>query len=143
MLSFFFRSTSTNAYDSFVKGASLTALLLTTSYSDCFDFTLSKVGDGYIDGAAFLFKILMNLTLLVTPTSGGIRKSAWVKWSGQMWKVLKWLIFCLVLAKKLNPFSCLSGSFSASWRQMLSALGFDQKSKTQLPSGLLFFFCTG
>ena len=64
MLSFFFTSASTNAYDGFAKGACLTPLFLITSYSDCFDFTLSKDGDGYIDGTAFLFKILLNLTHL-------------------------------------------------------------------------------
>ena len=42
-------------------------------YSDCFDFILSKVGDGYIDGTTFLFKILLNLTSLDVATTGGIR----------------------------------------------------------------------
>ena len=96
MLSFFFRSTSTNAYDSFVKGASLTALLLTTSYSDCFDFTLSKVGDGYIDGTAFLFKILMNLT-----------QNQKISMSEMIWANVKRLEVADILpcfGKKIKPF---------------------------------------
>ena len=73
ILFFFFTSTSTYIYDGFAKGGSLTPLFLTTSYSDCFDFTLSKVGDGCIDGTEFLFKILLNLTSLDTATTSGIR----------------------------------------------------------------------
>ena len=64
MLSFFFTLAWTNVYDGFAKGGSLTPLFLTTSYSDCFEFTLSKDGDGDIDGTAFLFKIVLNLTHL-------------------------------------------------------------------------------
>ena len=65
---------------------SLAPLFLTTSYSHCFDFTLSKVGDGYIDGTAFLFQILLNLTSPDAATTGGMIKSASLKWSEQMCK---------------------------------------------------------
>ena len=121
--------------DGFAKVESLILLFLTTSYCDCFDFNLSKVGDGCIDGIAFLFKIILNLTSLDAATTGGTRKSTSVKWSEQMCKVLRSLISCLVSPTKLNHlnhFFSISGSFGAWWKLMLSVLGFEQKSKEQL-----------